>query len=304
MRSGSVLRGLLGPLAFVGLLVAGFLFGQRLERKAEAQGFDTVETDRFAFQLGGAAQGWEAFVDPRWEQLLADRLARLDDFQADDPEGPLLVADALAELSFIEELGAPHVIWPDGIEVPLKLRRPVACVAWRGAFYPVAVDWKGEGGPRGVLLPGASNTPPSFGGGYLPVLGGVTGRLDGVWLEEPSLVAALSVADSNSDTARAMYDRIGEFVAEGYTDEQITDYFVETYGEWVRLEPRTSGANMVLWLMPAGVLVFGVLFIAVRSRPDDDAPAPRPTVATDDPYRARILAELGEPPAPEAPRDP
>lgn len=241
MRSGSVLRGLLGPLAFVGLLVAGFLFGQRLERKAEAQGFDTVETDRFAFQLGGAAQGWEAFVDPRWEQLLADRLARLDDFQADDPEGPLLVADALAELSFIEELGAPHVIWPDGIEVPLKLRRPVACVAWRGAFYPVAVDWKGEGGPRGVLLPGASNTPPSFGGGYLPVLGGVTGRLDGVWLEEPSLVAALSVADSMWYELDAEgVDRLGRVVIDATRDREAS---IEEPGTRLELE----GGRIVYW---------------------------------------------------------
>lgn len=225
----------------MGLLVAGFLFGQRLERKAEAQGFETVETDRFAFQLGGAAQGWEAFLDPRWEQLLADRLARLDDFLADDPEGPLRVADALAELSFIEELGAPHVIWPDGIEVPLKLRRPVACVAWRGAFYPVAVDWQGEGGPRGVLLPGASSTPPAFGGGYLPVLGGVTGRLDGVWLEEPSLVAALSVADSMWYELDAEgVDRLGRVVIDATRDREAS---IEEPGTRLELE----GGRIVYW---------------------------------------------------------
>jgi len=105
---------------------------------------------------------------------------------------------------------------------------------------------------------------------------------------------ALSVADSNSDTARAMYVRIEGFVAEGYTDEQIVDYFVDTYGEWVRLDPKAEGANLVLWLLPVGVLVVGALVIGVGSRREDEAPPDAQEVASDDPLRARVLAELGE----------
>jgi len=105
---------------------------------------------------------------------------------------------------------------------------------------------------------------------------------------------ALSVADSNSDTARAMYVRIEGFVAEGYTDEQIVDYFVDTYGEWVRLDPKAEGANLVLWLLPVGVLLVGALLIGASSRREDEVPPAAPPVAADDSLRARVLAELGE----------
>ena len=102
------------------------------------------------------------------------------------------------------------------------------------------------------------------------------------------------MADSNSDTARAMYVRIEGFVAEGYTDEQIVDYFVDTYGEWVRLDPKAEGANLVLWLLPVGVLLVGALLIGASSRREDEVPPAAPPVAAADSLRARVLAELGE----------
>lgn len=116
---------------------------------------------------------------------------------------------------------------------------------------------------------------------------------------------ALSVADSNSDTARAMYVRIEGFVAEGYTDEQIVDYFTDTYGEWVLLDPEKGGLNVLLWFLPVGFLVVGGVVVALTGR-RGEAPEPLEppaiTVDPDDPYRQRLLAELGE--APEAPAPP
>lgn len=241
MRSGSALRVLLGPLAFVGLLALGYLFGRSLERRATEAGFSTVETDRFALQLGDAAPGWESWVDPRWERILADRLALVGDFQADDPAGPAAVATALAELSFVEAFGPPRVIWPDGIQVPLRLRRPVACVAWRGSFFPVAIDWEGPSGPRGVLLPGGGSTPPAFGGGYLPVLGGLEGGLEGVWLEDPALVAALSVADSMwFHLSPEGLEALGRVVIDASRDHLAT---IDEPGTRIELE----GGRLVYW---------------------------------------------------------
>ena len=106
----------------------------------------------------------------------------------------------------------------------------------------------------------------------------------------------LSVADSNADSARAMFDRIAELVAQGYSEEQILDYFSDRYGNWVRLEPEAEGLNLVIFVLPAAVLVFGGLFLAARARP-----APEPVVVAapadappDDEYRRRILEELGD----------
>lgn len=114
----------------------------------------------------------------------------------------------------------------------------------------------------------------------------------------------LSVADSNADSAQTMYRRIGELVALGYDQQQIEDYFVERYGEWVLLAPPAEGLHWVIWLGPIVAFVVGAGLIGLRARADARAPAPAPAGGTDlpagesDPYRQRILAELdGGPPA-------
>ena len=102
----------------------------------------------------------------------------------------------------------------------------------------------------------------------------------------------LSVADSTSEAALGMKARITELVHLGYTDEQITDYFVDRYGEWVLLAPNEP----LLWAIPAAVVLaaLAVLIWWVSSRRPPASPPPEPIERTDDPYRRRILRELGE----------
>ena len=92
-------------------------------------------------------------------------------------------------------------------------------------------------------------------------------------------------------------------VVQGYSEEQILDYFSDRYGNWVRLEPEAEGLNLVIFVLPAAVLVLGGLFLAARARPTPEADAPEALPAeTDDvtdleaqdEYRRRILEELGD----------
>lgn len=102
----------------------------------------------------------------------------------------------------------------------------------------------------------------------------------------------LSVADSTSEAALGMKARIRELVQLGYTDEQIDDYFVDRYGEWILLAPKEP----LLWAIPAtGVLIaLGALTWWLSSRRPHASPSPATPEPTDDPYRRRILRELGE----------
>lgn len=113
----------------------------------------------------------------------------------------------------------------------------------------------------------------------------------------------LSVSDSPSDAARAMGDRIEELVRVGYTEDQITEYFVDRYGAWVELEPPSEGLHQILYLLPIIVIVIGSgwAVLAYRQTRARDAvqvqPAPDPVTSKDDgldDYRQRILAELGQ----------
>jgi len=66
-----------------------------------------------------------------------------------------------------------------------------------------------------------------------------------------------SVADSPSELAAQMRTLIREKVAAGETDQQIVDYFVSKYGEWILLEPPRRGLLWIVWLAPAAALLGG-----------------------------------------------
>src|SRR5215510_11217438 len=69
----------------------------------------------------------------------------------------------------------------------------------------------------------------------------------------------LSVADSPSEMAQQMRAIVREQLQAGKSPDQIRDFFVSKYGEWVLLKPKTTGISALLWILPYVVLVLGVL---------------------------------------------
>jgi cytochrome c-type biogenesis protein CcmH len=69
----------------------------------------------------------------------------------------------------------------------------------------------------------------------------------------------LSVADSPSEMAQQMRAMVREQLQAGKSPEQIKDFFVSKYGEWVLLKPKTTGIAALLWILPYIVLVTGVI---------------------------------------------
>ena len=51
---------------------------------------------------------------------------------------------------------------------------------------------------------------------------------------------------------------VREQLQAGKNPEQIKNFFVSKYGEWVLLKPRTTGISALLWILPYVVLVVGV----------------------------------------------
>lgn len=110
----------------------------------------------------------------------------------------------------------------------------------------------------------------------------------------------LSVSDSPSESARSMKDEVRALVEKGYDQEQIISYFEESYGEFIRLEPKAEGVNLVVWLAPGGVLLVGAGVVAWRilAKPAAPAPAAPPVVVEDPellPWIEKVRAEVGGP---------
>jgi cytochrome c-type biogenesis protein CcmH len=103
----------------------------------------------------------------------------------------------------------------------------------------------------------------------------------------------LSVADSPSEMANQMRGVVRERLAAGDSPEQVIQYFVDKYGEWILLKPRRQGFNWLVWLAPAIAVAVGLTVVAfvVRrwTRAGRRAAAP---VAVDAAMRERIRLEL------------
>jgi cytochrome c-type biogenesis protein CcmH len=83
-----------------------------------------------------------------------------------------------------------------------------------------------------------------------------------------------SIDESNADLARELRLVVRERLVAGDSNEEVLDYLVQRYGEFVLLRPRTDGWNMVLWLSgPALFLIaLGIGITYVRSRSNAVAP--------------------------------
>jgi cytochrome c-type biogenesis protein CcmH/NrfF len=68
----------------------------------------------------------------------------------------------------------------------------------------------------------------------------------------------LSIFDSPAAMAVNMKNQTRDLLAQGYTRDQILDYFEASYGEFVRLDPGMRGMNWLVWFAPLALLAAGI----------------------------------------------
>src|SRR5499433_4595734 len=78
-----------------------------------------------------------------------------------------------------------------------------------------------------------------------------------------------SIDDSDAPLARDLRILVRERLQAGDSDQQVINFLVARYGEFVLLRPRFSWHTALLWFGPATILIigaFGVLVLARRYR--------------------------------------
>ena len=88
-----------------------------------------------------------------------------------------------------------------------------------------------------------------------------------------------SLADSNAELAGDLRKQVRDQVAAGKSDDQIIEFLVQRYGDFVRYEPPFKATTALLWIGPfALLLAAGATLIVVlrrrRNAPDDLALGP------------------------------
>ena len=72
-----------------------------------------------------------------------------------------------------------------------------------------------------------------------------------------------TIEESNADLALDLRQQIRELIAAGKTDEEIKQYMVNRYGDFVLYRPPLKANTILLWAGPALLLVAGA-FVLIR----------------------------------------
>ncbi|WP_323774594.1 cytochrome c-type biogenesis protein [Alcanivorax sp.] len=75
-----------------------------------------------------------------------------------------------------------------------------------------------------------------------------------------------SIADSDAGIAQDMRTRVHTMILEGKSDEDIVDYFVSRYGDFVSYRPPVNAGTSILWLGPILLLLGGGVVIVLLLR--------------------------------------
>ncbi len=77
-----------------------------------------------------------------------------------------------------------------------------------------------------------------------------------------------SLEDSNADLARDLRRQVFQMMQAGKSDEQIKQYLVARYSDFVLYDPPLKASTIALWFAPPALVVIGgiVVFMLLRKR--------------------------------------
>jgi cytochrome c-type biogenesis protein CcmH len=104
-----------------------------------------------------------------------------------------------------------------------------------------------------------------------------------------------SIDDSDAPLAHDLRVLVRERLEAGDSDTQVLNFLVARYGEFVLLKPRLSWHTVLLWGLPPGLLLTGMvlLVVAARRRPEQGQEKAVDLTAAERARLEKILAESG-----------
>jgi cytochrome c-type biogenesis protein CcmH len=75
-----------------------------------------------------------------------------------------------------------------------------------------------------------------------------------------------SIEASPSELAVELKGVVREQLAAGRTPEEVKAFFVERYGEWILLQPKATGFNWLVYILPPVLLLAGGGFVYLLLR--------------------------------------
>lgn len=82
------------------------------------------------------------------------------------------------------------------------------------------------------------------------------------------------LADSNAPVASDMRQKIYEQLQAGKSDDEVVQYMVDRYGDFVKYTPPFKAETLLLWFGPALLFIFGVLLFVLARKSQGQALRP------------------------------
>ena len=83
-----------------------------------------------------------------------------------------------------------------------------------------------------------------------------------------------NLADSDADLAKDLRQQTYEMLQQGKDREQIVEYMVNRYGDFVLYRPPVKSGTLLLWLGPFALLLLVLLFVVLRIKKTRSTEAP------------------------------
>jgi cytochrome c-type biogenesis protein CcmH len=100
-----------------------------------------------------------------------------------------------------------------------------------------------------------------------------------------------SIDDSEAPLARDLRLLVRERLTRGDSDQQVIDYLVARYGEFVLLKPRFELGTALLWVLPPAALLAGMIGLFVMARRYKSVPIEPATLSADEQNRLSTLVD-------------
>ncbi len=75
-----------------------------------------------------------------------------------------------------------------------------------------------------------------------------------------------SIADSNAGIAVDMREKVFELLQQGKSQKEVVQYMVDRYGHFATYDPPVTPATIMLWILPALLIVFGGIIVFKRKK--------------------------------------
>jgi len=105
-----------------------------------------------------------------------------------------------------------------------------------------------------------------------------------------------NIADSNAELAKDMRQKAFDLLSEGKSEQDVIDYMIARYGNFVTYDPPMTMSTVILWAGPLLFVLIGFTVLVTRSRKNGEKQTTVKLKADEEQRLKSLLEEMEQQP--------